>query len=93
VVRIPESLKVIFNDQMKDHIYSRNVVLSTQVEMKDKASICISTDDTLVQSLKLAKAHIHNHIHIMINKIWITVAICFKVLSNLQSSVLVALIW
>ena len=97
---IPESVKVTFKGQMKDHIDFRDVVHSTQAqmlnkfgenvfqgrvievqigtlladqaftftdwtaEMKAKASICISTDDTLVQSLELSKARIQ----IMINK-------------------------
>ena len=97
---IPESVKVTFKGDMKDHIDFRDVVHSTQAqmlkkfgenvfqgrvievqigtlladqaftftdwtaEMKAKASICISTDDTLVQSLELAKARIQ----IMINK-------------------------
>jgi len=97
---IPESVKVTFKGQMKDHVDFRDVVHSTQAqmlakfgenvfqgrvievqigtlladqaftftdwtaEMKAKASICISTDDTLVQSLELAKARIQ----IMINK-------------------------
>ena len=97
---IPESVKVTFKGNMKDHVDFRDVVHSTQAqmlnkfgenvfqgrvievqigtlladqaftftdwtaEMKAKASICISTDDTLVQSLELAKARIQ----IMINK-------------------------
>jgi aconitate hydratase 2/2-methylisocitrate dehydratase len=97
---IPESVKVTFKGQMKDHIDFRDVVHSTQAqmlnkfgenvfqgrvievqigtlladqaftftdwtaEMKAKASICISTDDTLIQSLELSKARIQ----IMINK-------------------------
>ena len=97
---IPESVKVTFKGNMKDHVDFRDVVHSTQAqmlkkfgenvfqgrvievqigtlladqaftftdwtaEMKAKASICISTDDTLVQSLELAKSRIQ----IMINK-------------------------
>ena len=97
---IPESVKVTFKGQMKDHVDFRDVVHSTQAqmlakfgenvfqgrvievqigtlladqaftftdwtaEMKAKASICISQDDTLIASLELAKSRIQ----IMIDK-------------------------
>ena len=98
---IPESVKVTFTGEMKDHIDFRDVVHSTQAqmldkfggdnvfqgriievhlgtlasdqaftftdwtaEMKAKASICISQDDTLIESLEIAK----NRIQIMIDK-------------------------
>jgi aconitate hydratase 2/2-methylisocitrate dehydratase len=88
---IPESVKVTFKGQMKDHMDFRDVVHATQsqmlkkfsgenifqgrvievhigtlpsdqaftftdwtAEMKAKASICISQDDTLIKSLKIA---------------------------------------
>ncbi|MDA8626305.1 aconitase family protein, partial [Flavobacteriaceae bacterium] len=88
---IPESVKVTFKGQMKDHMDFRDVVHATQhqmlkkfngenvfqgriievhigtlladqaftftdwtAEMKAKASICISQDDTLIQSLNIA---------------------------------------
>ncbi|MAZ88042.1 MAG: bifunctional aconitate hydratase 2/2-methylisocitrate dehydratase [Cellvibrionaceae bacterium] len=98
---IPESVKVTFKGNMKEHMDFRDIVHATQAqmlkqfngenvfqgrvievqigtlladqaftftdwtaEMKAKASICISTDDTLVQSLELAKSRIQ----IMIDK-------------------------
>ncbi|MGB0718444.1 MAG: aconitase family protein, partial [Alphaproteobacteria bacterium] len=98
---IPESVKVTFKGNMKDHMDFRDVVHATQsqmlqefggenvfqgriievhigtlpsdqaftftdwtAEMKAKASVCISNDDTLVKSLELAKARIQ----IMIDK-------------------------
>ncbi|MEM6537068.1 MAG: bifunctional aconitate hydratase 2/2-methylisocitrate dehydratase [Pseudomonadota bacterium] len=97
---IPESVKVTFKGQLKDHMDFRDVVHATQAqmlkrfgenvfqgrvievhigtlladqaftftdwtaEMKAKASICISEDDTLVESLQIAK----NRIQIMIDK-------------------------
>ncbi|HEY8895615.1 MAG TPA: bifunctional aconitate hydratase 2/2-methylisocitrate dehydratase [Niastella sp.] len=98
---IPESVKVTFKGQMKDHMDFRDVVHATQAqmlqkfggenvfqgrvievhigtlpsdqaftftdwtaEMKAKASICISEDDTLIKSLEIAKARIQ----IMIDK-------------------------
>ena len=98
---IPESVKVTFKGQMKDHMDFRDVVHATQyqmlkkfkgenifqgriievhigtlladqaftftdwtAEMKAKASICISQDDTLIQSLNIAKGRIQ----IMIDK-------------------------
>jgi len=98
---IPESVKVTFKGNMKDHMDFRDVVHSTQAqmlkqfggenvfqgriievhigtlmadqaftftdwsaEMKAKASICISNDETLVKSIELAKSRIQ----IMINK-------------------------
>ncbi len=98
---IPESVKVTFKGNMKDHMDFRDIVHATQAqmlkqfngenvfqgrvievqigtlladqaftftdwtaEMKAKASICISTDDTLIQSLELAKSRIQ----IMIDK-------------------------
>ena len=98
---IPESVKVTFKGQMKDHMDFRDVVHATQsqmlkqfngenvfqgriievhigtlladqaftftdwtAEMKAKASICISQDDTLIQSLNIAK----QRIQIMIKK-------------------------
>jgi len=98
---IPESVKVTFKGQMKEHMDFRDVVHATQLqmlqqfdgenvfqgriievhigtlladqaftftdwtaEMKAKASICISQDDTLIQSLEIAK----NRIQIMIEK-------------------------
>lgn len=98
---IPESVKVTFTGEMKDHIDFRDVVHSTQsqmlekfagdnvfqgriievhigtlasdqaftftdwtAEMKAKASICISQDDTLIESLEIAKSRIQ----IMIDK-------------------------
>jgi aconitate hydratase 2/2-methylisocitrate dehydratase len=98
---IPESVKVTFKGQMKQHMDFRDVVHATQLqmlqqfdgenvfqgriievhigtlladqaftftdwtaEMKAKASICISQDDTLIQSLEIAK----NRIQIMIDK-------------------------
>jgi aconitate hydratase 2/2-methylisocitrate dehydratase len=98
---IPESVKVTFKGQMKEHMDFRDVVHATQLqmlqqfdgenvfqgriievhigtlladqaftftdwtaEMKAKASICISQDDTLIQSLEIAK----NRIQIMIDK-------------------------
>ena len=106
---IPESVKVTFKGQMKDHMDFRDVVHATQLqmlqqfdgenvfqgriievhigtlladqaftftdwtaEMKAKASICISQDDTLIESLEIAKSRIqimidkgmdnHNHV-------------------------------
>jgi len=98
---IPESVKVTFKGEMKDHMDFRDVVHATQsqmlqefggdnvfqgriievhigtlpadqaftftdwtAEMKAKASICISQDDTLIESLEIAKSRIQ----IMINK-------------------------
>jgi aconitate hydratase 2/2-methylisocitrate dehydratase len=98
---IPESVKVTFKGQMKDHMDFRDVVHATQAqmlqkfggenvfqgriievhlgtlpadqaftftdwtaEMKAKASICISEDDTLIESLEIAKGRIQ----IMIDK-------------------------
>jgi aconitate hydratase 2/2-methylisocitrate dehydratase len=98
---IPESVKVTFKGDMKDHMDFRDVVHATQAqmlhkfggenvfqgriievhlgtlpadqaftftdwtaEMKAKASICISEDDTLIESLEIAKGRIQ----IMINK-------------------------
>ncbi|WP_136465664.1 bifunctional aconitate hydratase 2/2-methylisocitrate dehydratase [Flagellimonas onchidii] len=98
---IPESVKVTFKGQMKDHMDFRDVVHATQsqmlkkfggenvfqgriievhigtlpsdqaftftdwtAEMKAKASICISQDDTLIESLEIAKGRIQ----IMIDK-------------------------
>ncbi|WP_316827300.1 bifunctional aconitate hydratase 2/2-methylisocitrate dehydratase [Pedobacter miscanthi] len=98
---IPESVKVTFKGEMKQHMDFRDVVHATQLqmlqqfdgenvfqgriievhigtlladqaftftdwtaEMKAKASICISQDDTLIQSLEIAK----NRIQIMITK-------------------------
>lgn len=98
---IPESVKVTFKGQMKEHMDFRDVVHATQAqmlqkfagenvfqgrvievhigtlpsdqaftftdwtaEMKAKASICISEDDTLIQSLEIAKGRIQ----IMIDK-------------------------
>ncbi len=97
---IPESVKVTFKGDMKEHMDFRDVVHATQAqmlkqfgdnvfqgriievhigtlladqaftftdwtaEMKAKASICISQDDTLIGSLELAKSRIQ----IMIDK-------------------------
>jgi len=98
---IPESVKVTFKGEMKQHMDFRDVVHATQLqmlqqfdgenvfqgriievhigtlladqaftftdwtaEMKAKASICISQDNTLIQSLEIAK----NRIQIMIDK-------------------------
>ncbi|MEM6279182.1 MAG: bifunctional aconitate hydratase 2/2-methylisocitrate dehydratase [Verrucomicrobiota bacterium] len=97
---IPESVKVTFKGDLKEHMDFRDVVHATQsqmlkkfgdnvfqgrvievhigtlpsdqaftftdwtAEMKAKASICISQDDTLVESLEIAKARIQ----IMIDK-------------------------
>ncbi|NWK57024.1 bifunctional aconitate hydratase 2/2-methylisocitrate dehydratase [Verrucomicrobiaceae bacterium N1E253] len=97
---IPESVKVSFKGEMKDHMDFRDVVHATQLqmleqfgenvfqgriievhigtlladqaftftdwtaEMKAKASICISQDETLIQSLEIAKSRIQ----IMIDK-------------------------
>ena len=98
---IPESVKVTFKGEMKQHMDFRDVVHATQAqmlkqfdgenvfqgriievhigtlladqaftftdwtaEMKAKASICISEDDTLIQSLEIAKSRIQ----IMIEK-------------------------
>ena len=98
---IPESVKVTFKGEMRDHMDFRDVVHATQsqmldkfagdnvfqgriievhlgtlpadqaftftdwtAEMKAKASICISEDDTLIESLETAKSRIQ----IMINK-------------------------
>ena len=92
---IPESVKVTFKGEMKDHMDFRDVVHATQsqmlkkfkgenvfqgriievhigtlpsdqaftftdwtAEMKAKASICISEDDTLIESLEIAKGRI-----------------------------------
>ncbi len=106
---IPESVKVTFKGEMKEHMDFRDVVHATQAqmlkqfdgenvfqgriievhigtlpadqaftftdwtaEMKAKASICISEDDTLIESLEIAKSRIqimidkgmdnHNHV-------------------------------
>jgi aconitate hydratase 2/2-methylisocitrate dehydratase len=97
---IPQSVKVTFKGNLKDHMDFRDVVHATQAqmlkkfgenvfqgkvievhigtlpadqaftftdwtaEMKAKASICISQDETLIESLEIAK----NRIQIMINK-------------------------
>ncbi len=97
---IPESVKVTFKGDLKDHMDFRDVVHATQAqmlkefgdnvfqgrvievhigtlmadqaftftdwtaEMKAKAAICISQDDTLIKSLELAKARIQ----VMIDK-------------------------
>ena len=97
---IPESVKVTFKGNMKDHMDFRDVVHATQAqmlkefgenvfqgrvievhigtlladqaftftdwtaEMKAKASICISEDETLIASLEVAKSRIQ----IMIDK-------------------------
>ena len=97
---IPESVKVTFKGNLKEHVDFRDVVHSTQAqmlkefgenvfqgriievhigtlpsdqaftftdwtaEMKAKASICISQDDTLIESLEIAKSRIQ----VMINK-------------------------
>jgi len=98
---IPESVKVTFKGDMKEHMDFRDVVHATQAqmlhkfggenvfqgriievhlgtlpadqaftftdwtaEMKAKASICISEDDTLIESLEIAK----RRIQIMIDK-------------------------
>ncbi|MEM8774700.1 MAG: bifunctional aconitate hydratase 2/2-methylisocitrate dehydratase [Pseudomonadota bacterium] len=97
---IPESVKVTFKGELKDHMDFRDVVHATQAqmlkkfgdnvfqgrvievhigtliadqaftftdwsaEMKAKASICISQDDTLIESLEIAK----DRIQIMIDK-------------------------
>jgi aconitate hydratase 2/2-methylisocitrate dehydratase len=98
---IPESVKVTFKGEMKEHMDFRDVVHATQqqmlkqfagenvfqgriievhigtlladqaftftdwtAEMKAKASICISQDDTLIQSLEIAKSRIQ----VMIDK-------------------------
>ena len=98
---IPESVKVTFKGEMKDHMDFRDVVHATQAqmlkkfggenvfqgrvievhigtlpsdqaftftdwtaEMKAKASICISQNDTLIESLEIAKGRIQ----IMIDK-------------------------
>ncbi len=97
---IPQSVKVTFKGQLKDHMDFRDVVHATQAqmlkqfgenifqgrvievhigtlladqaftftdwtaEMKAKASICISTDETLIESLEIAKSRIQ----IMIDK-------------------------
>ncbi|MGL4582340.1 MAG: bifunctional aconitate hydratase 2/2-methylisocitrate dehydratase [Flavobacterium sp.] len=98
---IPESVKVTFKGEMKQHMDFRDVVHATQsqmlkqfggenvfqgriievhigtlladqaftftdwtAEMKAKASICISQDDTLIESLEIAKGRIQ----IMIEK-------------------------
>ncbi len=97
---MPESVKVTFKGDMKDHMDFRDVVHATQsqmldqfgdnifqsriievhigtlpadqaftftdwtAEMKAKASICISEDDTLIESLQIAKSRIK----IMIDK-------------------------
>ncbi|MEI7486253.1 MAG: bifunctional aconitate hydratase 2/2-methylisocitrate dehydratase [Chryseobacterium sp.] len=98
---IPESVKVTFKGDMKEHMDFRDVVHATQAqmlkqfdgenvfqgiiievhigtlpadqaftftdwtaEMKAKASICISEDDTLIESLEIAKSRIQ----IMTNK-------------------------
>lgn len=98
---IPESVKVTFKGEMKEHMDFRDVVHATQLqmlqqfdgenvfqgriievhigtlladqaftftdwtaEMKAKASICISQDETLIQSLEIAKSRIQ----IMIDK-------------------------
>ena len=93
---IPESVKVTFSGEMKEHMDFRDVVHATQAqmldkfdgenvfqgriievhigtlpadqaftftdwtaEMKAKASICISEDDTLIESLEIAKSRIN----------------------------------
>ncbi|MEM9282480.1 MAG: bifunctional aconitate hydratase 2/2-methylisocitrate dehydratase [Verrucomicrobiota bacterium] len=97
---IPESVKVTFKGDLKEHMDFRDVVHATQAqmlkkfgdnvfqgrvievhigtlpadqaftftdwtaEMKAKASICISQDDTLIESLEIAKSRIQ----IMIDK-------------------------
>ena len=97
---IPESVKVTFKGDLKDHMDFRDVVHATQAqmlkefgdnvfqgriievhigtlpsdqaftftdwtaEMKAKASICISQDDTLIESLEIAK----KRIQVMIDK-------------------------
>ncbi len=97
---IPQSVKVTFKGDLKDHMDFRDVVHATQLqmlkkfgenvfqgrvievhigtlpadqaftftdwtaEMKAKASICISQDDTLIESLEIAKGRIQ----IMIDK-------------------------
>ncbi|MGJ8638352.1 MAG: bifunctional aconitate hydratase 2/2-methylisocitrate dehydratase [Opitutaceae bacterium] len=97
---IPESVKVTFKGDLKDHMDFRDVVHATQIqmlkkfgenvfqgrvievhigtlpadqaftftdwtaEMKAKASICISQDETLIESLEIAKGRIQ----IMIDK-------------------------
>ena len=97
---IPQSVKVTFKGNLKDHMDFRDVVHATQAqmlkkfgenvfqgkvievhigtlpadqaftftdwtaEMKAKASICISQDETLIESLEIAKSRIQ----IMINK-------------------------
>ncbi|MEE2988104.1 MAG: bifunctional aconitate hydratase 2/2-methylisocitrate dehydratase [Verrucomicrobiota bacterium] len=97
---IPESVKVTFKGDLKDHMDFRDVVHATQIqmlrqfgenvfqgriievhigtlpadqaftftdwtaEMKAKAAICISEDETLIESLKVAKGRIQ----IMIDK-------------------------
>ncbi|MEM9845506.1 MAG: aconitase family protein, partial [Pseudomonadota bacterium] len=97
---IPESVKVTFKGDLKDHMDFRDVVHATQAqmlkkfgdnvfqgrvievhigtliadqaftftdwsaEMKAKAAICISDDDTLIESLEIAKSRIQ----IMIDK-------------------------
>lgn len=97
---IPESVKVTFKGDLKDHVDFRDVVHATQAqmlkqfgdnvfqgriievhigtlpsdqaftftdwtaEMKAKASICISQDDTLIESLEIAK----KRIQVMIDK-------------------------
>ena len=98
---IPESVKVTFRGEMKEHMDFRDVVHATQAqmldkfdgenvfqgriievhigtlpadqaftftdwtaEMKAKASICISEDETLIKSLEIAKSRINA----MINK-------------------------
>ncbi|WP_300527505.1 bifunctional aconitate hydratase 2/2-methylisocitrate dehydratase [Maricaulis sp.] len=91
---IPESVKVTFKGDLKDHMDFRDVVHATQAqmlkqfgdnvfqgrvievhigtlladqvftftdwtaEMKAKAAICISTDETLIESLEIAKSRI-----------------------------------
>lgn len=97
---IPESVKVTFRGELKDHMDFRDVVHATQAqmldkfgdnvfqgriievhigtlpsdqaftftdwtaEMKAKASICISQDNTLIESLEIAKSRIQ----VMIDK-------------------------
>ncbi|MBT65054.1 bifunctional aconitate hydratase 2/2-methylisocitrate dehydratase [Coraliomargarita sp. SDUM461003] len=97
---IPESVKVTFKGELKEHMDFRDVVHATQIqmlkkfgenvfqgrvievhigtlpadqaftftdwtaEMKAKASICISQDETLIESLEIAKSRIQ----IMIEK-------------------------
>ena len=97
---IPESVKVTFKGDLKDHMDFRDVVHATQIqmlrqfgenvfqgriievhigtlpadqaftftdwtaEMKAKAAICITEDDTLIESLEIAKGRIQ----IMIDK-------------------------